>query len=168
MECPGAACHGRGGGGRVNGFRQGSEGHLPCFELIEQPDQGPQRPAQAIELPDHQHIPSVQRDKAPRELWPFHMYTRGLVGEYPRASCPLQGGELQGGVLVLGRDATIADVHTAILTAISDVCKPLFLQDGRAASQCLISDALAHMPRTVGRAKPPWYLPPVPLNLLGE
>jgi hypothetical protein len=56
------------------------------------------------------------------------MHTDGLVGEYPLAPGPLQGGQLQVGVLVLGGDATIADVHVAILTLIFVACKPLFLQ----------------------------------------
>jgi hypothetical protein len=56
------------------------------------------------------------------------MHTDGLVGEYPLAPGPLQGSQLQVGILVLGGDATIANVHAAILTLIFVACKPFFLQ----------------------------------------
>src|SRR5262249_31965814 len=67
------------------------------------------------------------------------MDARGLVSEYPRAPGPLQGGQLQVGVLVLGGDTTIAYFHAIILTLISDACKRLFLQGGKPASKSLIS-----------------------------
>jgi len=44
-------------------------------------------------------------------LWPLDMHTGGLVGEYSCAPGPLQSGQLQVRVLVLGGDATVADVH---------------------------------------------------------
>jgi hypothetical protein len=86
------------------------------------PDQVTQRPAQAVKLPDHQHITGLQRGKAPGQLWPLDVRTSGFISEYPLAPCPLQGGKLQVRVLVLGGDTTIADFHAAILTLISDAC----------------------------------------------
>jgi hypothetical protein len=57
------------------------------------------------------------------------MDARCLISEYPRAPGPLQGGQLQVGVLVIRGDTTIAYFHAIILTMISDACKPLFLQN---------------------------------------
>jgi hypothetical protein len=56
------------------------------------------------------------------------MRTSCLVGKYPLAPCPLQGGKLQVGILVIRGDATIADFRASILIAIYDVYKSLFLQ----------------------------------------
>ena len=56
------------------------------------------------------------------------MRAGGLVGEYPFAPYPLQGGQLQVRVLVLSGDAAITDFHAPILTLISDARKQLFLQ----------------------------------------
>jgi hypothetical protein len=116
------------GRGRVNGFRQGSEGHVARFEVIEQRDQVTQRPAQAVQFPDNQHVTRVQRRKAPGQLWPLDVSASSLVGVDLLAPGPLQGGELQVRVLVIRGDATIADVHAAILTTISDACNSLFFQ----------------------------------------
>jgi hypothetical protein len=55
------------------------------------------------------------------------MRASGLVHKYLLTFCPLQSGQLQVGVLVISADATIADVHAAILTVISDARKVLFL-----------------------------------------
>jgi len=55
------------------------------------------------------------------------MRASGLVRKYLLTPCPLQSGQLPVGVLVIGGNATIADVHAAILTMISDARKVLFL-----------------------------------------
>jgi len=57
------------------------------------------------------------------------MRATGLIGEYPLAPCPLQSGQLQVRVLVIGGDATVADFHASILTMIYDARNLLFLQD---------------------------------------
>jgi hypothetical protein len=109
--------------------------NVPRLEIVEQHDQITQRPAQAVEFPHDQRIPGLQRGKAPRQLRTLYMCAGGLVGEDALAPCPLQRGQLQIGILIVGGDASIADFHAAILTLISDACKRLFLQGGKPASK---------------------------------
>ncbi len=53
------------------------------------------------------------------------MRSRGLVGEDALAPRLLEGGKLQVGVLVCGRNPRIADFHEPILSLISGTTKPL-------------------------------------------
>ena len=67
------------------------------------------------------------------------MCTTGLIRKYPLPPCPLQCGELQIGILVIGGDATIADLHSAILILIDDARKLLFLHGWKLATKILRS-----------------------------
>src|ERR1051326_5336067 len=87
-----------------------------------------QRPAQAVELPDDQHITGLESLEALRQLWPLHMRPGCLISEYRFAPCPLQRGQLPVRVLIIRRDATIADFHALILALIYNTHNPLFLQ----------------------------------------
>ncbi len=49
----------------------------------------------------------------------------GLVGEDALTPRLLEGGKLQVGVLVFGRDSRIADVHEPVLSLIYGIDKPL-------------------------------------------
>ena len=53
-----------------------------------------------------------------------------LVGKDALAPRLLDGGKLQVGVLIFGRDPRIADVHGPILSLISGTTKPL-IEQGR-------------------------------------
>ena len=55
------------------------------------------------------------------------------------ALCLFQGGKLQVGILLVGRDPRIADVHKPILPLISDTAKPLIGQGRETVSKLLIS-----------------------------
>ena len=58
------------------------------------------------------------------------------------ALCLFQGGKLQVGILLVGRDPRIADVHKPILPLISDTAKPLIGQGRETVSKLLIFDTL--------------------------
>ncbi len=53
------------------------------------------------------------------------MRPRGFVGEDALAPCLLEGGKLQVGVLVFGRNSRIADFHEPVLSLISGTSKLL-------------------------------------------
>jgi hypothetical protein len=72
------------------------------------------------------------------------MRTGGRIGEYVFAPSPLQGGQLQAGILVVCGDTTIADFHPSILTAISDARNVLFLLEGKSATKFLPSGTPAY------------------------
>lgn len=62
----------------------------------------------------------------------------GLVGEDALTPILLEGGTLQVGILVFGRDLCIADFHGPILSLISDTTKPLIEQGREGVSKLLI------------------------------
>ncbi len=107
---PHGAARGRGG---VNGFRQRPEGHPPRFQIVQQADQVPQRPPQPVELPDDERVAFIKRLEAFGQLGALDVRPRGLVDKdaLALAPCLLQSGKLQVGVLVIGRDPRIADLH---------------------------------------------------------
>lgn len=116
-----AACWGRG----VNRFRQRPEGDAPRLEVVQQADQVPQRAAQPVKLPDNKCIILSERFETLCQFRAPDMRSRGLVNKDALAPCLLEGGKLQVGVLVFGRDPCIADVHEAVLSLIYGTTKPL-------------------------------------------
>ena len=68
------------------------------------------------------------------------MRSRGLVGEDALAPRLLEGGKLQVGILVFGRNSRIADVHEPVLSLIYGTDKPLIYQGLDFASKILSSD----------------------------
>jgi hypothetical protein len=88
-----------------------------------------QQPSQAIKLSDDQRVTSLESLEALRQRWPLDMRSGGLVREDCAAPCPLQGSQLQIGILIIRGDATIADFHRGILALMHDTHNLLFLQD---------------------------------------
>ena len=85
----------------VDGFCQRSEGDPSALQRIQKRDEIVKQPPQPVELPHHQRIARGKRRETRRQLWPFDMRTRGLVGEDALASCPLQGSQLQIRILIV-------------------------------------------------------------------
>ena len=73
------------------------------------------------------------------------MRSRGLVGEDALAPRLLEGGKLQVGVLVCGRNPRIADFHEPILSLISGTTKPLIEQGQAFVSKLLIYGTPKHI-----------------------
>ena len=70
------------------------------------------------------------------------MRPAGLVDEDALAPCPLHGGDLQVGVLVIGRDPRIADFHSLIVSLIHGTAKLLIDQGYIVLYQGLLADGL--------------------------
>lgn len=75
------------------------------------------------------------------------MRSRGLVGEDALAPRLLEGGKLQIGVLLFGRDPRLADVHKPVLSLTYGTTKPLIYQGREAVSKLLITDTASHTAR---------------------
>jgi hypothetical protein len=101
------------------------EGHPPHFQIVQKADQIAQRAAQPVELSNDKCITFYQHLETFCQFRPLDVRPRGLVREQALASAFLQGGKLQIGVLVFGRDPRIADVHKPVLSLISGTTKPL-------------------------------------------
>ena len=120
--------HGRAADGESPLLPREPSDHLPPHVL-----------ARGAKGPDHHHITGLQGGKAPGSLEPLGMRAAGLVGAHPLAPCPLQGGKLPVGVLVIRGHATVTNCHAPILTMISDARKLWLLQGKKSATKCSIS-----------------------------
>ena len=101
------------------------EGHAPRLQIVQKADQVAQRAVQPIQLPDREGVAFTQSFEAFRQLRPLDMCYRSFLNKDTLASDLLQGGKLQVGVLVFGRDLRIADVYEPALSLISGTTKPL-------------------------------------------
>ena len=113
------------GCGGINGFRQRPEGHAPHLQIIQKADQVAQRAAQPVEFPDRERVAISERLEALGQFGPPDMRPGSLISKDKIAPHLLQGGKLQVGVLVIGRDPRVADFHGSVLSLISGTTKPL-------------------------------------------
>ena len=60
-----------------------------------------------------------------RQFWALDMRPRSLIGKDALAPRLLEGGKLQVGILVFGRNSRVADFHEPVLSLISGTSKPL-------------------------------------------
>lgn len=90
----------------------------------------------------------VKRLEAFRQFRSLNVRHGGLINKDTLAPRPLQGGKLQVGVLVFGRDLRIAYCHGQILSLISGTAKPLINQWKKCVPKILITDTAS---RTVRR-----------------
>jgi hypothetical protein len=101
-------------GGRVDRFPQAAEADLAPLEGGDRPDQVLERASQAIELPDDQGIARAEEGEGLRQAGAIILGPAGHVGEGPLAAGLGEGVALQVEVLILGRDAGVADEHAAL------------------------------------------------------
>ena len=80
-------------------------------ELLDGLDQLLERAGEAIQLPHHQGVALAHVLERRLEGRPLALRARGLLLEHPAAAGRLQGIELQGEILLLGRDPGVADQH---------------------------------------------------------
>src|SRR5262249_43766326 len=71
----------------------------------------PQRPPEAIELPDHEPVAGPQIGQCPLQAGPFGLGPAGLIGVDLLAPGGLQSIFLEVEVLIEGRDPGVADPH---------------------------------------------------------
>jgi len=88
------------------------ESYALRFQIIQQDVKVTRRPAQPVKLPDRQHVTSLEGLKAFFQRWPLGVCTRGLIGEYLAAPCPLQSRQLQVRVSVFRGDPRIPYFHS--------------------------------------------------------
>ncbi len=119
---PHRPARGRGG---VEGFRQRPEGHAPRFQIVQETDEVTQAAAQSVEFPDCERVALSERLEALGQFWPPDMRPGSLISKDKIAPHLLQGGKLQIGVLVIGRNPRVADVHEPVLSLIYGTDKPL-------------------------------------------
>lgn len=93
----------------VDTVRQAPEMYVPRFKPIHKIHEALDAAPQAIELPDHQRVPSTQMGKRLVETGSSRPSTAGFFREDTLAAGLLEGIELQGQILVLGRDPGIPD-----------------------------------------------------------
>ena len=88
----------------------------PTFGALEggdRPDEVLERPPEAIEFPDDEGIARAEEGEGSRQAGAIILGPAGHVGEDPRAAGRGEGIALQVEVLVLGRDACVADEQAA-------------------------------------------------------
>jgi hypothetical protein len=71
----------------------------------------PERPGQAVELPDHQRIVGTHVVERGVQLRTVALGATGFFGKDALAPRGVEGIELQGEVLIVGRDTSIANGH---------------------------------------------------------
>src|SRR5450755_548367 len=110
-----------GGGRGVDALGQAAKPELPALKLADQLDQMPQRAADAIQAPHHQGVLAVaQLLQRPLELRPLRKRSRRGVAEPPGTARRFERVELQREVLLVGRDAGVADQHPRIISKLVD------------------------------------------------
>src|SRR5712691_8249512 len=87
--------------------------YAALVEIIEHAHQVAQSASQPVEFPDNQRVAVLQRLEATEQGRAFSGGSCSLVLKSFLASGFLQGRQLQGGILVLGRDAGVAVFHAS-------------------------------------------------------
>ena len=93
----------------VDPLGQGAEFDTAILQRTDQHDQVGHRPAEPVEPPDHQMIPGAPHFEREPQAGPRCLGAAHAILVDARAARPGQGVALQVEVLVLGRDARIAD-----------------------------------------------------------
>jgi hypothetical protein len=96
---------------RVEGFRQRAQPDVTAVQGFDGVEELPQRAGQAVELPDYQCIVGAHRVERRVELRPVALGATGYLGLDALAPRGVEGIELQGKILVVGRDTGIANGH---------------------------------------------------------
>src|SRR5216684_2618292 len=89
--------------------------YAALVEVIEHAHQVAQAAGQSVEFPDNQRVPILQRFEATEQGRALSGGSCALVLKSFLTSGFLQGRELQGGILVLGRDAGVTVFHASNL-----------------------------------------------------
>ena len=89
--------------------------YAALVEVIEHAHQVAHAAGQSVEFPDNQRAPILQRFEATEQGRALSGGSCSLVLKSFLASGFLQGRELQGGILVLGRDAGVTVFHVSNL-----------------------------------------------------
>ena len=103
------------GSRRVDALAQGAKVDASLAQIAHHVDQMRQRAAQTVEFPDHEHIAGLGGLQRTGQTGPFYDRARHLILEGLRTARSGEGAPLQVQVLVLGRDAGVADQHRGIL-----------------------------------------------------
>src|SRR5947199_2597394 len=102
---------------RVDGLLHALEAHPAVAQVGDRLDEVPQRPPEAIELPDHEPIAGPQVGQGPLQAGPLGPGPAGLVSIDLLAPRGLQGIFLEVEVLIEGRDPGVAGPHRVGLPA---------------------------------------------------
>ncbi len=107
-----------GGGGGVDGLRQGAEAHSPAVQLVDELQEVAKGAGQAVQAPDGQHVPGTQTGQDVVQGRAGRQGAGGGVGPGALAARCREGVVLQGGVLRGGRDAGVAQQVTGPLAGV--------------------------------------------------
>ena len=99
--------------GGVNRLLKAAQADLPLLHGFHVSDKVLERPAQAVESPDDKGVIASGDVERPQQTWPLRPSSAHPVLENPFASGFGQRIELQVEVLIVGRDAGVADEHGA-------------------------------------------------------
>ena len=105
--------HAPGRGRGVDRLREATEPGLTLLDSLHEGQHVAQRPGQPIELPDHHHVSLTQVAQEILQFWPVPASAGGLLAVDFLAASGLERRDLRGGILILGRDACVADEHGA-------------------------------------------------------
>ena len=86
----------------------------PAFQVRRDHDQIVERPGQPVEFPDHQHVTGSAALCRFRQSLATVQDSESVALVDDLTPCPAQRVELQGKVLIVGRDAGISDHHGKI------------------------------------------------------
>jgi hypothetical protein len=100
------------GGGGVDRLLEAAEPDAAVGEPRDSVDQMPQRPAQAVELPDDQGVAGAELIKELLEGWAVGAGAAGGLGEHPVATSRGESIDLEVGLLVGGGDAGVTEQMT--------------------------------------------------------
>ena len=86
----------------------------------------PERTRQPVEFPDHEHITLAKLIEQPMEFGPVPASAGGLLPIDALAPSGLERRHLGGGVLIVGGDSGVADLHCTNVSPIESVTQYLF------------------------------------------
>lgn len=110
------------------GTSQYLQADIPRLQLFDQADKIEQRPPEAVQLPDRQHVARLAGIERGGQTLPVRPGARGGIVKHFVAPFRLQGVELQGKVLVIRGHAGIADSHARIFARPFRRCEGFYLQ----------------------------------------
>ena len=111
---------------RVDGFGQTAEARPGFTEPLHDREYIAEGARQPVQFPDHQHITLAELVQKPVKFWPVPASAGGLFPIDAFAPGGLESRHLDGGVLIVGGDSGVADLHCSNVSPIESVTQYLF------------------------------------------
>ena len=112
--------------GRVDGFGQTAESSPGFSKPLHKSEHVSEGARQPVQFPDHEYVTLTQLIEKPMEFGPVPASAGGLLAINTLATSGLERSYLGGGVLIVGGDSGVADLHCTNVSPIEPLMQYLF------------------------------------------